>query len=189
MSVLVTNMSVLTNISALITNMTVLVTNMYALVTNMSCRLQTCLCLLQTCLCLLQTCLSVLQTCLLFLQTCLCLLQTCLSLLQTWRGTGGFQEQGQCFFIGQSCSIATIVFYSLSLSLLSVYTAVLLKLTWPAASLSAKKILSAPQLVLSILTFITHRCNETVKQIFFFKLFIEIHCCKIHRTNKKYNKE
>ena len=38
-----------------------------------------------------------------------------------WCGTGGFQEQGQCFFIGLSCSIPTIVFYSLSLSLLSVY--------------------------------------------------------------------
>ena len=132
MSVLVTNMSVLTNMFALITNMTVLVTNMYVLVTNMSCTLQTCLCLLQTCL-------SVLQTCLLLLQTCLCLLQTCLSLLQTWRGIGGFQEQGQCFFICLSCSIPTIVFYSLSLSLLSVYIAVLLKLIWPAAPRSAKK--------------------------------------------------
>ena len=29
---------------------------------------------------------------------------------------GGFQEQGQCFFISLSCSIPTIVFYSLSLS-------------------------------------------------------------------------
>ena len=27
-----------------------------------------------------------------------------------WCGTGGFQEQGQCFFIGQSCSIPTIIF-------------------------------------------------------------------------------
>ena len=26
-----------------------------------------------------------------------------------WCGTGGFQEQGQCFFIGLSCSIPTIV--------------------------------------------------------------------------------
>ena len=34
-------------------------------------------------------------------------------------------EQGQCFFIGLSCSIPTIVFYSLSLSLLSVYRLVL----------------------------------------------------------------
>ena len=33
-------------------------------------------------------------------------------------GTGGFQEQGQCFFICLSCSIPTIVFYSFSLSLL-----------------------------------------------------------------------
>ena len=32
---------------------------------------------------------------------------------------------GQCFFIGLSCSIPTIVFYSLSLSLLSVYRLVL----------------------------------------------------------------
>ena len=31
-------------------------------------------------------------------------------------GTGGFQEQGQCFFIGLSCSFSTILFYSLSLS-------------------------------------------------------------------------
>ena len=43
-----------------------------------------------------------------------------------WCGTGGFQEQGQCVFIGLSCSIPTIVFYSLSLSLLSVYRFVLL---------------------------------------------------------------
>ena len=42
-----------------------------------------------------------------------------------WCGTGGFQEQGQCFFIGLSYSIPTIVFYSLSLSLLSVYRLVL----------------------------------------------------------------
>ena len=27
-----------------------------------------------------------------------------------WCGTGGFKEQGQCFFIGLSCSIPTIVF-------------------------------------------------------------------------------
>ena len=40
-------------------------------------------------------------------------------------GTGGFQEQGQCFFIGLSCSIPTIVFYSLSLSLFSVFRLVL----------------------------------------------------------------
>ena len=38
---------------------------------------------------------------------------------------GVFQEQGQCFFIGPSCSIPTIVFYSFSLSLLSVYRLVL----------------------------------------------------------------
>ena len=42
-----------------------------------------------------------------------------------WCGTGGFQEQGQCFFIGISCSIPTIVFYSFSLFLLSVYRLVL----------------------------------------------------------------
>ena len=42
-----------------------------------------------------------------------------------WCGTGWFQEQGQCFFIGLSCSIPTIVFYSLSLSLLSVSRLVL----------------------------------------------------------------
>ena len=42
-----------------------------------------------------------------------------------WCVTGGFQEQGQCFFIGLSCSISTIVSYSFSLSLLSVYWLVL----------------------------------------------------------------
>ena len=38
---------------------------------------------------------------------------------------GGFQEQGQCFFIDQSWSIPTIVFYYFSLSLLSVNRLVL----------------------------------------------------------------
>ena len=42
-----------------------------------------------------------------------------------WYGTGGFQEQGQCLFIGLSCSIPTIVFYSFSFSLLSVSRLVL----------------------------------------------------------------
>ena len=42
-----------------------------------------------------------------------------------WCGTGAFQEQGQCFFIGLSCSIPTIVFYYFSFSLLSVYWLVL----------------------------------------------------------------
>ena len=42
-----------------------------------------------------------------------------------WSGTGGFQEQGQCFFIGLRCSIPTLVFYYFSLSLLSVYRLVL----------------------------------------------------------------
>ena len=42
-----------------------------------------------------------------------------------WCGTGGFQEQGQCFFIGLSCSIPNIIFYSFPLSLLSVYSLVL----------------------------------------------------------------
>ena len=42
-----------------------------------------------------------------------------------WCGTGGFQELGQCFCIGLSCSIPTIVFYSFSLSLLSVYMLIL----------------------------------------------------------------
>ena len=40
-------------------------------------------------------------------------------------GTGGFQEQGQFFFIGLSCSIPTIVFYYFSLSLFSVNRLVL----------------------------------------------------------------
>ena len=39
--------------------------------------------------------------------------------------TGGFQEQGHCFFIGLSCSIPTIIFYSFSISLNSVYRLVL----------------------------------------------------------------
>ena len=42
-----------------------------------------------------------------------------------WCGIGGFQEQGQCFFIGLSCYIPTIVFYSFSLSFLPVYRLVL----------------------------------------------------------------
>ena len=42
-----------------------------------------------------------------------------------WDWTVGFQEQGQCFFIGLSCSIPTIVFCFLSISLLSVYRLVL----------------------------------------------------------------
>ena len=42
-----------------------------------------------------------------------------------WCGTGGLQEQGQCIFIALSCSIPTIIFYSFSLSLLSVYMLVL----------------------------------------------------------------
>ena len=33
-------------------------------------------------------------------------------------GTGGFQEHGQCFFIGLICSISTIVLYYFSLYLL-----------------------------------------------------------------------
>ena len=42
-----------------------------------------------------------------------------------WCGTGGFHKQGQCFFVGLSCSIPTIVFFSFSLSLLSVFRLVL----------------------------------------------------------------
>ena len=42
-----------------------------------------------------------------------------------WCGTGGFQEQGPCFFIGRSCSISTIVLYYFSFSLLPVYRLVL----------------------------------------------------------------
>ena len=42
-----------------------------------------------------------------------------------WCETGGLQEQGQCFSIGLSCSIPTIILYSLSLSLFSVYRLVL----------------------------------------------------------------
>ena len=42
-----------------------------------------------------------------------------------WCWTGGFQEKGQCFFIGLSCSIPTTMFYYLSVSLLPVYRLVL----------------------------------------------------------------
>ena len=42
-----------------------------------------------------------------------------------WCGTGGFQEQVQCFFIGLICSIPTIVFYYFSLSVLPVSRLVL----------------------------------------------------------------
>ena len=38
-----------------------------------------------------------------------------------WCATGGFLEQGQCFLIGLSYSIPTIVFYHFSLSFLSVH--------------------------------------------------------------------
>ena len=41
------------------------------------------------------------------------------------RDLGRVREQGQCSFIGLSCSIPTIVIYSLSLYLLSVYRLVL----------------------------------------------------------------
>ena len=40
-------------------------------------------------------------------------------------GAGGFKEQGQCFFIGLSCSIPIIVFYYFSISLFPVYRLVL----------------------------------------------------------------
>ena len=42
-----------------------------------------------------------------------------------WCGTIGFQEQGQCIFIGLSCSIPTIVFCYFSPSHLPVYRLVL----------------------------------------------------------------
>ena len=50
--------------------------------------------------------------------------RSCLTSIR-WCGTGGFQEQGQCFFIGLSCSIPTVVLYSFPLSLHSVYGLVL----------------------------------------------------------------
>ena len=40
-------------------------------------------------------------------------------------GLAGFKSRANASFIGLSCSIPTIVFYSLSLSLLSVYRLVL----------------------------------------------------------------
>ena len=42
-----------------------------------------------------------------------------------WCGSGGFQEQGQCFFIGLSRSIPIIDFWYFFVSLLSVYRLVL----------------------------------------------------------------
>ena len=42
-----------------------------------------------------------------------------------WCGTGEFLEQGQCFFVGRSCTIPTVVFYYFSLSLLPVFRFVL----------------------------------------------------------------
>ena len=41
-------------------------------------------------------------------------------------GLAGFKSRANVFFIGLSCSIPTIIFYSFSLSLLSVYRLVLL---------------------------------------------------------------
>ena len=41
-----------------------------------------------------------------------------------WCETGGFQEQGKCFFIGLRCSIPTMVFYYFSISLLSLYVGI-----------------------------------------------------------------
>ena len=55
----------------------------------------------------------------------LCLSGTILLTAIRWCGIGGFQEQGQCFFIGLSWSVSTIVFYSFSPSPLSVYRLVL----------------------------------------------------------------
>ena len=45
------------------------------------------------------------------------ILLTPYTMVWDWR----FQEHGQCFFIGLSCSIPTIIFYSFSISLLSLY--------------------------------------------------------------------
>ena len=42
-----------------------------------------------------------------------------------WCGSGGFQEHGQCFFIGLNSFISATVFYYFSLSLLPVYRLVL----------------------------------------------------------------
>ena len=61
---------------------------------------------------------------LLFPTQCPSLERSCVPRIR-WCGTGGFQEQGQCFFIGLSCSIPTIVKYSFSVSILSVYRLVL----------------------------------------------------------------
>ena len=47
---------------------------------------------------------------------CSPILLTCIR----WRGTGGFQRQGQCFFIGLSCSIPFCI-QLFSLSLLPFY--------------------------------------------------------------------
>ena len=49
------------------------------------------------------------------------ILLTAYSMVWDWRD----KEHSQCFFIGLSCSIPNMVFYSFSLSLLSVYRLVL----------------------------------------------------------------
>ena len=54
-----------------------------------------------------------------FVPVCVHLERYCLPRIR-WCGTGGFQEHGQCFFIGLSCFILTIVLYHFSLSLLSI---------------------------------------------------------------------
>ena len=59
---------------------------------------------------------------------------------------------------------------------------VFLKLIWPATPFLWKKILSGPSKRINLCLHHTS-LNETFK-LKFFKLFIEIHWCKIHNTNK-----
>ena len=54
-----------------------------------------------------------------------CHSRTILLALYSMVGTGGFQEQGQCLFIGLSCSILTIVFYYFPLFILPIHRLVL----------------------------------------------------------------
>ena len=72
-----------------------------------------------------------------------------------WCRTGGFQEQGQCFFIGLSCSIPTMVFYYFSLSLLSVYRLVLCGL-----GLRTDMVYISLSLSLALPTFLNNNTNN-----------------------------
>ena len=80
-----------------------------------------------------------------------------------WCGTGGFQEQGQCFFIGLSCSIPTIVFYSFSLSLLSFYRLVLWGWVFGLIGCISLSLSLALLTVFLIIIIIMKTCSSLVK--------------------------